>query len=95
MLSFFPRDVLDDTWDLIESVSKVFTYSSRKYGFIKIFKRFWRILFLAKLPRVLKEMSFEEISKKFCRNCRLKKLWTDDQGTMTDQDSFLVSMHLR
>ena len=24
MLSFFPRDVLDEIWDLIESVSEVF-----------------------------------------------------------------------
>ena len=29
MLSFFPRDVLDEIWDVIESVSKGFsTYSS-------------------------------------------------------------------
>ena len=29
MLSFFPRDVLDEIWDLIESVSEGFsTYSS-------------------------------------------------------------------
>ena len=32
MLSFFPRDVLDEIWDLIESVSEVFpTYFHKKY----------------------------------------------------------------
>ena len=32
MLSFFPRDVLDEIWDLIESVSEVFpSYSCSQY----------------------------------------------------------------
>ena len=36
VLSFFPRDVLDEIWDLIESVSEDFpTYSLKVY-----FKRF-------------------------------------------------------
>ena len=34
MLSFFPRDILDETWDLTESVSKGFPIYSY---FIKIF----------------------------------------------------------
>ena len=29
MLSFLPRDVLDEIWDLIESVSEGFTYSCK------------------------------------------------------------------
>ena len=33
MLSFFPLDVLDEIWDLIESVSEAFlTYSFRIFG---------------------------------------------------------------
>ena len=31
MLSFFPRDVLDEIWDLIESVSEAFP----SYSFIR------------------------------------------------------------
>ena len=34
VLSFFPLDVLDEIWDLIESVSKGFlTYSYTSFGF--------------------------------------------------------------
>ena len=42
MLSFFPRDVLDDIWDLIESVSEGFPIYSSEYkaeslGQIKVY----------------------------------------------------------
>ena len=38
MLSFFPRDVLDEIWDLIESVSEGFpTYSFKILsGYVKV-----------------------------------------------------------
>ena len=36
VLSFFPRDVLDEIWDLIGSVSEGFpSYSYTSYGFQK------------------------------------------------------------
>ena len=42
MLSFFPRDVLDEIWDLIESVSEGFpSYSCM---FILVFTRTYSVL---------------------------------------------------
>ena len=53
MLTFFPRDVLDEIWDLIESVSEVFpTYSWWKqnvFDKIRLFKfnqSFWAAFFV-------------------------------------------------
>ena len=39
MLSFFPLDVLDETWDLIESVSEGFLTYSHKNSFRKVNQR--------------------------------------------------------
>ena len=42
MLSFFPLDVLDEIWDLIESVSEGFlTYSCRSYSSRPLSKANW------------------------------------------------------
>ena len=39
MLSFFPRDVLDESWDLIESVSEGFpTYSFSRFNIADLSK---------------------------------------------------------
>ena len=52
MLSFFPRDVLDEIWVLIDSVSEGFlTYSSYR-----------RILSVAHYPKC-QTLSFNEVSE--------------------------------
>ena len=48
MLSFSPRDVLDEIWDLIESVSKgfptyFFNHSARSRGRIRIYYRYMKV----------------------------------------------------
>ena len=53
MLSFFPRDVLDEIWDLIESVSESFrTYSNMLFH-------------LSFIKRKLKGVTNEEL-RRFC-----------------------------
>ena len=55
VLSFFPRDVLDEIWDLIESVSELFpTYSNALVGDSRTGKGLvWRHLFPLKITFIL------------------------------------------
>ena len=52
MLSFFPRDVLDEIWDLIASVSECFP----TYSFIAYVPK-TPFLFVTKLNSILVEIS--------------------------------------
>ena len=80
MLSFFPRDVLDEIWDLIESVSKGFpTYS---YGV--------RILALAFIQIYIK-FSSDRYANKSRNNC-MKKQYTKARLFKTNDVGIIKSL---
>ena len=58
VLSFFPLDVLDEIWDLIESVSEGFFYLLYANSMIRLTLNVWRMS--VKVARINRSMTVED-----------------------------------
>ena len=84
VLSFFPRDVLDENWDLIESVSEGFTTCSFKSDYPKMkvvwhsHREFlkWQGVLNFSLEMILKFPTYSWLTiKHFCKNIMNWRNW--------------------